>query len=570
MKKLRWQILVVVLALAAIGIILYFQQPTASLPGAEPAVKPISGGKYTEGLIGAFGRLNPILDFYNPADRDIDRLIFSGLIRFDDRGAPMGDLAETWGISQDGTVYNFSIRPNAVWHDGKPVMADDVIFTIGFLRSDQAPVPPDLREFWKQVDVKALDDRTLQFRLPEAFSPFLDYLVFGVLPQHLLSGVSIDQLVNSGFNLKPVGSGPYRLERLTAENGQIKGVNLTANKEYYGRPAYVDQVSFLYYPDAAAAMAAYGKNEIMGVSQLTADVLPAALKNDKLKVYSSPLPRLDLVYINLDNPQVPFFKDQSVRKALITGLNRQAIIDRVLGGQAILANGPIFPGSWAYYPNLETNAFDPNGAINLLKKAGYVIPAQSKDVRAKDGVKLEFDLAFPDEDPYRQVAAMAQADWFRLGIKVNLKPVVYQQLLSDFLEPRTYQAALVDLNMARSPDPDPYPFWHQAQISGGQNFARWDDRQASEYLEQGRVLVDFSERARRYRNFQVRFNSEVPAIPLYYPIYSYGVDEGVQGVSMGPLYDPSDRFRNLTEWFLLSRKTGPGGGAQATPISPSK
>jgi peptide/nickel transport system substrate-binding protein len=117
--------------------------------------------------------------------------------------------------------------------------------------------------------------------------------------------------------------------------------------------------------------------------------------------------------------------------------------------------------------------------------------------------------------------------------------------------------------MTHSNDPDPYPFWHQAQITNGQNYSGWDDRQASEYLEQARVLVDPSERLKRYRNFQVRFTTEMPALPLFYSVYTYGVDDQVQGVGTGPLVDPSDRFMNITSWNLLAKRP-----TQAPPAPP--
>ncbi len=185
MKRLRWPFLIVLVALVAIALLLRNQQSPILQPVVAPA-QPVSGGVYTEALIGAPGRLNPLLDYYNPADRDIDRLIYSGLIKFDDRGVPQADLAESWGISQDGTVYNFALRPNAKWHDGEPVTAEDVLFTVELLRQDAFPIPDDLKQFWKDVEVTVLDESSLQFRLPEPFAPFLDYLTFGVLPKHLL------------------------------------------------------------------------------------------------------------------------------------------------------------------------------------------------------------------------------------------------------------------------------------------------------------------------------------------------------------------------------------------------
>src|SRR5512139_3285693 len=112
MKQLRWQILVVVVALGIVAVLLVSQQ-TPSITGAI-LPQPEQGGIYTEGLVGSLGRLNPLLDYNNPADRDVNRLLFSGLVKFDERGLPHADLAD-WGVAQDGTVYNFSIRPDAVW-----------------------------------------------------------------------------------------------------------------------------------------------------------------------------------------------------------------------------------------------------------------------------------------------------------------------------------------------------------------------------------------------------------------------------------------------------------------------
>jgi peptide/nickel transport system substrate-binding protein len=138
-------------------------------------------------------------------------------------------------------------------------------------------------------------------------------------------------------------------------------------------------------------------------------------------------------------------------------------------------------------------------------------------------------------------------------------------LVTEYLEPRAYQAALVDINLSRSPDPDPYPFWHQAQVTGGQNYSNWDDRQASEFMEQARVELDQAERARLYRNFQVRFTSEMPALPLFYPVYTYGVDAQVQGVTMGPLFDPSDRFATVTSWYLVAERAPVESEGSITP-----
>ena len=185
MKRLRWQILVVAVTLVIVALLLLSQTPvtTITLPEAAP------GGIYTEALIGSMGRLNPMLDWNNAADRDVNRLIFRGLVKFDSRGLPQPDLVDSWGVSADGKVYNFSLRPNALWHDGTPVTSDDVLFTIEVIKSSGSLFPQDIKDLWSQIIVKRLDDKTFQFTLPEPFSPFLDYVTFGILPKHILETV---------------------------------------------------------------------------------------------------------------------------------------------------------------------------------------------------------------------------------------------------------------------------------------------------------------------------------------------------------------------------------------------
>ena len=552
MRQLRWQILVVIVTLGIVAVLLLSQQaPSGGLPILP---QPEQGGVYTEGLVGSLGRLNPLLDWNNSADRDVDRLIFSGLLRFDEHGLPQKDLAEGWGVAPDGTVYNFTIRPNAVWHDGEPVTSDDVIFTIDMIKSDGSLYPPDIKELWSKVEVTRLDEKNLKFTLPEPYVPFIDYLTFGVLPKHLLESVPSDQMATADFNINPVGTGPYKFDHLIIVSGKITGVVLTISTNYYGTDPFIEQVVFRYYPTSAAAMDAYKQGDVLSVSQITTDILSESLEEPNLSVYTSRLPQLSMVLLNLNNPEVAFLQDTKVRRALMLALNRSYMINSFLQGQAILADGPILPGSWAYYDGTEHFDYNPDEAVSLLKGEGYVIPAGGGDVRAKESTPLVFSMLHPDDAVHTQIAQTIQQAWAAIGVRVDLRAVPYDELVLDSLASRTYQAALVDLNLSRTPDPDPYPFWHQAEAVGGQNYTQWDNRAASEYLEQARVTTDYTLRTRLYRNFQVVFAKELPALPLFAPVYSYGVDVQVQGVQIPSLYDPSDRLATFAQWYLLTRR----------------
>jgi peptide/nickel transport system substrate-binding protein len=562
MRKMVWQIVIVVIALAAIAVLLFSQQPTL-LP-VTPEVVPSSGGVYSEALIGSFQRLNPVLDYTNPTDQDIGRLIFSTLLRFDDRGLPVNDLVESMGISQNGQNYNISLRENALWHDGQPLTSEDVVFTVDLLRSEDLPIPEDIRSLWQTVEAEALDEHTLQFRLPEPFSPFLDYLTFGILPEHLLGNLSPAEIIDAQFNLQPIGSGPFSFDQFLVDGDQITGVALTAFEDYYAEPAFIEQFTFKYYPDPDSAISAYQSGEVLGIGQVANDILPEALQEPTLNMHSGQVPLLSIIFLNLDNPQVPFFQDVEIRRALLMGLDRQRMITQLNDGQATLAHGPIFPGSWAYYDGIEKIEYDPEAAIQILRAAGYTIPASGGSVRAnEEGQTLSFELVYAEGGKFEPLAQAIASDWTQLGVEANLQAVDPDELVVGYLDPRTYEAALVDINLSRSPDPDPYPFWDQAQINGGQNYSKWDDRQASEYLEEARIQLDRSERARLYNNFQVRFASELPALPLFYTIYNYGIDQRINGVTMGAIYEPSDRFANVTKWFLIAERSLE---PEATPV----
>ena len=298
-------------------------------------------------------------------------------------------------------------------------------------------------------------------------------------------------------------------------------------------------------------MAAYRRGEVEGIGDVHDSILQDVLMEPGLSVYTAREPLLTIVYLNLDNPQVGFLQDPQFRRALMTSINRSVMIARVFQGQAIPANGPILPGTWAFYDDLEKIDFDPTQAQRLFEATGAIFDEEEERFESDSGLAIALTLIYPDTDKHRQMAEIIQSGWEALGIDVTLEAKPYDQVLQD-LESRSYETALVDINLTRSPDPDPYPFWGQAQVQSGQNYADWDNRSASEFLEQARMTVDFGERERLYRNFQVLFMRELPSLPLLYSTFTYAVSVDINGVTLGPIFEPGDRFNNVHTWFILT------------------
>jgi len=531
-----------------VGVLLILQQMDSG-EDFDSTPSPISGGIYTEALIGEFMRLNPFLDIYNQPDRSVDQLIFNGLVRFDSKGIPQTDLAESWGVSKDGTVYNFSLRSDVYWHDGEIFDSSDVIFTIDILQSQHGLIPEDIRNFWSEVEIVVLSDSQLQFLLPEPFAPFLDYLTFGILPEHILGGLTLEKMIDHPFNLAPVGTGPFRFQRLLVEDDKIVGVVLEAFDAYFLDRPYLDEFIFRYYQSSKDAFAAYQSGEVEGLAEVNESILQDVLAEPDLAIYTVRQPLLTMVYFNLDNPEVGFLQNPDFRRAMLASINRNLIIEKVYQGQAVPANGPIIPGTWAYYDDLEKVTYDMIEAQKLFRATGVSYDEDAGLYLTEE--ELEVAVLHPDTSEHTAIAQQIQSDWEALGIVVELEAKPYDEVLSD-LEARAYQTALVDINLTNSPDPDPYPFWGQAQVQSGQNYAEWDNRSASEFLEQARMTVDIGERERLYRNFQVLFMRELPSLPLFYPVYTYAITDDIKGVNMGPIFEPGDRFNNVQAWYILS------------------
>ena len=568
MRRIRWQILIAIGGLLLILALLLQQAPE---PGT-PELLPQKGGSYVEGVVGSIVRLNPVLDFANPPDRDLDRLLYSGLIRFDSRGVPQPDLAESWAVSADATLYTFTLRPDAIWHDGIPVTADDVIYTFSKLQDEDYPGPDDLKDLWAEINIIRLDDRNVQFQLPEPFAPFMDYLALPLLPEHLLRGVSAGDLVDHPFNLQPVGSGPFRFDRFLAEAGEITGVSLTANPDHYLQPPYLERVEFRVYDSQETAWEALQRGEIQGLGGLEGEVLAEALSAEGVNLHTARLPMASLVYLNTQHPEKTFLTDKRVRQALLYALNRQSMIDRVDASQALPADGPILPGTWAYSESGLRPDFDPTQAANQLEQAGWVLPTGATPgspeyVRAKEDLQLAFTLVHPDDERHTRLAEAMRQYWAAIGVSVDLKAVDAEALLEDYLEPREFEAALADLNFMRSPDPDPYPFWHDSQVETGQNYSEFADRNISIWLEQARTTPDLGRRADLYESFQHRFRDQVPALLLSHPVYTLAIRSDIQGVTLGPLFDASDRLANIAQWYLIARRSAQPGPATPTPGS---
>mgnify|MGYP005837915043 CR=1 FL=1 len=529
------------LLLALLGGVIAFVAIWAVNPFARGQDEP-EMVRYVEAVVGVPRVVNPLLSSLNEPDRDLTALVFSGLTRLAPDGQVLPDLADRWEISEDGLLYTFYLRPGVLWHDGTPFGARDVLFTYSLLADPQFPGDPSLSQFWSQVKCEAPDQFTVQCRLPEPFSPFLAYASIGILPSHRLAGTRAADLPQLPFNNAPVGTGPFRLLQVDSRRAL-----LARNPAYHLGPPQIDQLELRFFPDLHAALTALHRGEVQGIllgPLAPREDLRSVASQGQFRLMDAPRTTYTAIFFNLDAPPV---NDPRVREAISLLLDRRTITDDLLGGRAVPADTPIPPKTWAATPPPRPLEPDPRRAQQLLQQAGWQ--------RGPDGLWRQGDrpvvlpLLTYDDPMHMAVAREVARQLGNQGLLTELQFLSPQRMLDDYLVPRRFSLALFSFDPG--PDPDPYPVWHSSQRPPeGRNFSDYLDPEADRVLTEARHTADRARRLALYARFQELFREDVPAVVLFYPQYTYAVDERVQGISLGALFDPASRFASVWQWQM--------------------
>jgi len=536
----RWLFLVVLLA-GVLGFIGLWYLVPSETRNAEPEF----GGIYVEGIAGTPARVNPFYAGENSVDETLSALVFAGLTRLDDRGVPFPDLARTWTVSPDGLTYTFTLRSGLLWHDGVPLTSDDVVFTYQLLQSPELRNPPALQRLLKGAAFKSVDGLTLTVELPRPYAPLPAYLTLGILPAHLLSSIRPADLYDSAFNQQPVGAGAYRMEVLAQDHS-----DLVANPSYHFDQPFIQNLELRFYRDDGSLFDALNARKI-GSALFSSGIGPSDFldieRRHDLRVSQLDTGTITYVYLNLN---LPIFVDRRLRQALLYAVDRDAIINDVLRGQATRADSPIAPSNWAYSASLTRYEANTEVANLLLDEAGWSKGADG--VRRRGGQQLAFTITTSSDPVHKQVAEKVAEAWNALGARVGVTQVGLTPLVRDLIEQRNYEAILfVDSGEA---DPDPYDAWHSTETGGrGDNLSLWSHSRVDALLDEARTIASPSRRVELYREFQEIFAQEVPAIPLYVSTALYVQDATLSGVRVGRLTLPGDRFWQVQEWFLKTR-----------------
>lgn len=518
---------------------------------------PARGGSLSEGILGSPRFINPVLAI-SDADRDLTALVYSGLLRATPEGGYVPDLAESYSISEDGKIYTFVLRDHLTFHDGTPVTADDVVYTVN--RAQDPALKSPLRANWDGVQVEAADPKTVRFTLKSAYAPFIENLTLGILPKVRWGTISNEEFAFSELNAEPVGSGPYSIATVDHTSSGIPSTYVLHSYNNYalGEP-YLRTVTLHFYQSESALTAALSRGEIDSASGLS----PANLSGiPKANILTSPLNRVFGVFFNQNQSVV--LRDKAVRTALNDAINRNELVTQVLGGYGTPLTGPVPPTILgdAYAAGTSTGAQLAQAAREQLISKGWT-PREDGVLQKTTGtgknastVTLEFDLATANVPELRAAAEYLRATWGQMGALVDVKIFEQGDLSQNIIRPRKYDALLFGEVVGR--ELDLFAFWHSSQRNDpGLNIAGYANSTADKALAELRQTANPAKRSELLNTFTEEMSKDVPAVFLYAPDFVYSIPNDIAGVDLGFIETPDDRFLSLPQWHKETDEVWP-------------
>jgi peptide/nickel transport system substrate-binding protein len=507
-----------------------------STGGGSADTGPAYGDAVIIGSIGDASNLIPIISS-DSASHEVAGFVYNGLVKYDKNYTIVGDLAESWEVSEDNLTITFHLRKDVKWQDGVPFTSDDVMFTYKLMIDPNTPTAY-AADFMLVSQARNPDPYTFIVTYKEPFAPALISWGIWIMPKHLLEGKDI---TTSDLGRNPVGTGPYRFKEWSTGEKIV----LDSYHDYFeGRP-YIDRVIYRIIPDTATMFLELkaGGVDWMGLSpiQYKHQTGDASFK-ENFVTYKYLADGYTYLGFNLKDPK---FTDVRVRRAISYAIDKQEIIDIVLLGLGETATGPYKPGTWQYNGDVQRYDYNPGKAKGLLAEAGWK-DTDGDGILDKDGVPFSFTIVTNQGNELRAKSAeLIQNKLKNVGIKVNIRIVEWAAFLSEFIEPRKFEAVILAWNILQ--DPDLFDVWHSSKTGPNElNHISFANPEVDRLLEDGRRTFDTDERKEYYDRFQEILADEAPYVFLYVPYALPAIQARFKGIEPAP----AGISYNFNQWYV--------------------
>lgn len=501
---------------------------------------PDGGGTLTEGIIGTPRFINPVIANSN-ADRDLSSIIYSGLVKVSTNNEIIPDLAERYEVSEDSLIYDFYLREDVEFHDGETIMADDVVYTI--LKIQDPEVKSPHIDNWDGVAIERVSDRQVRFILSKPDPNFILKTDVGILPKHLWQEITSDAFSLSLYNIEPIGSGPYKIDKVERDTVDIPQYYvLKANKKYTLDKPLIDKIVFKFAKNEEELVRMINEGEVNSVNNIS----PTALDNidlENFNLITSNLPRVFSIFIN--QSESPALSINSAREALRLATPKTKIINEIFNGYATEIDSPI--------PNINKTNFDQDleRAEQILIDAGWekneegIYTIETDD----ESYILSTSISTANTEELVEVAELVASEWRKIGVDVSVKIFNTSDLNQNVIRPRNFETLLFG-NVINNYT-ELYAFWHSSRRNDpGLNITNYANIKTDAILEEFLTTPESELDPETVNNFISEIQNDIPAIFLYSPQFLYLISKDIQGVNINQINIASDRFNDITNWFI--------------------
>lgn len=507
---------------------------------------PVRGGTLREGIIGTPRFVNPVLAV-SDSDKDLTSLVYSGLMRIDNSGIPQTDLAQSYEVSQNGKTYTFTLRDDIFFHNNTKVTANDVVYTINQIQNPLIDSPK--KSGWQGIAVRKVDERTVAFDLNQAFSPFLELVTVGIMPSELWKGLSPEEFAFSSLNINAIGSGPYHISSVNRNTSGIADEFILRpfGKFNLGKP-YIRKLSILSFANERELGTALTSRKIDVASGLSPERAKTLAEKGAI-IDSRELPRVFALFMNKNHNQI--FNDPAVVSAVKSSINKQEIVDKVLDGYGVKINGPV-PTIFSQTNSESVNEINTEQVASALEKAGWKVGVDG--TRSKTGTALAFSISTADTPELVATADIIKENLEAIGFMVEVKIYSLGDLNQDSIRPRDYEALLFGEYVTDTGSL--YAFWNSTQAEDpGLNVAMYKSSIVDKAFSELFNATDITRRHNALVAIESDIEKNAPVAFLYSPLYLEARRNEAEGQSKTTgIIIPSDRFRNVHQWYLETEK----------------
>ena len=352
------------------------------------SLAPAFGGEYKEGIVGQPMSLNPLRLSSQDVDRDLVEVLFSGLLKYDENGGLINDLAESYETLSDEKSIEVYLRKDLFWHDGTPLTIDDVMFTLNLIQDPQYQSPWRIKFLGIAAD--EISGGGVKFTLPKKYGGFLENLTFKILPKHIFQDIATQNWPKLITKEYLVGSGPFILQNIAeGRSGYIKSMSFSRNENYYAQKPYLEKVTFLFYKTPEDLLRAAKLGEVYGFAPTDISLFDSVSKSS-FKEYLISIPRYFSLFFNVENKNV--FSALEMKQALSLSVNKTEIIKNVFSGNGKAVSSPILPEFFNFNNVTSTLEYNKAEAEQILEEHGFILNEETGK-RAKNNI-IESNFSF--------------------------------------------------------------------------------------------------------------------------------------------------------------------------------